>query len=120
MPRVVSGVSPLHSIPNERQSGFAEATSLAAADSGSIVNSLRRLTNASMPTSPIRSGKRRNRKARNGLEESRSTSKPIEPCSPQEDWRRAAALVSEERTLQELRLAHRLTQKRMAEVLGSC
>lgn len=31
---------------------------------------------------------------------------------------RAAALISEERTLQELRQAHKLTQKRMAEVLG--
>ena len=31
---------------------------------------------------------------------------------------RAAALVSEERTLQELRHAHKLTQKRIAEVLG--
>ena len=31
---------------------------------------------------------------------------------------RAAALISEERTLQELRHAHKLTQKRMAEVLG--
>jgi transcriptional regulator with XRE-family HTH domain len=31
---------------------------------------------------------------------------------------RAAALIAEERTLQELRQAHKLTQKRMAEVLG--
>ena len=31
---------------------------------------------------------------------------------------RSAALISEERTLQELRHAHKLTQKRMAEVLG--
>ena len=31
---------------------------------------------------------------------------------------RAAALIAEERSLQELRQAHKLTQKRMAEVLG--
>lgn len=31
---------------------------------------------------------------------------------------RAAALIAEERTLQELRRAHKLTQKRLAEVLG--
>jgi len=47
------GVSHLHSIPNERQSSCAEATSLVAADSGSIVSSLSRLTNVLMPTSLI-------------------------------------------------------------------
>ncbi len=31
---------------------------------------------------------------------------------------RAATLMAEEKTLQELRQAHKLTQKRMAEVLG--
>jgi transcriptional regulator with XRE-family HTH domain len=31
---------------------------------------------------------------------------------------RAATLIAEEKTLQELRQAHKLTQKRMAEVLG--
>jgi DNA-binding XRE family transcriptional regulator len=31
---------------------------------------------------------------------------------------RAATLIAEERSLQELRRAHKLTQKRMAEVLG--
>ena len=31
---------------------------------------------------------------------------------------RAATLIAEERSLQELRQAHKLTQKRMAEVLG--
>ncbi|MCC7124316.1 MAG: helix-turn-helix transcriptional regulator [Acidobacteria bacterium] len=31
---------------------------------------------------------------------------------------RAAAIIAEERSLQELRRAHKLTQKKMAEVLG--
>jgi DNA-directed RNA polymerase specialized sigma subunit len=45
-------------------------------------------------------------------------SKATEPCAAQEDAARTALLISEERTLQELRHTHKLTQKRMAEVPG--
>jgi len=44
--------------------------------------------------------------------------KQLNPARRKKIAARAAALISEERTLQELRHAHKLTQKRMAEVLG--
>ena len=44
--------------------------------------------------------------------------KQLNPARRKQIATRAAALISEERTLQELRHAHKLTQKRMAEVLG--
>ena len=44
--------------------------------------------------------------------------KQLNPARRKKIKARAAALISEERTLQELRQAHKLTQKRMAEVLG--
>jgi transcriptional regulator with XRE-family HTH domain len=44
--------------------------------------------------------------------------KHLNPARRKKIKARAAALISEERTLQELRHAHKLTQKRMAEVLG--
>jgi len=44
--------------------------------------------------------------------------KQLNPARRKKIAKRAAALISEERTLQELRHAHKLTQKRMAEVLG--
>ena len=44
--------------------------------------------------------------------------KQLNPARRKKTKARAAALISEERTLQELRHAHKLTQKRMAEVLG--
>jgi len=44
--------------------------------------------------------------------------KQLNPARRKKITARAAALISEERTLQELRHAHKLTQKRMAEVLG--
>ena len=44
--------------------------------------------------------------------------KQLNPARRKKIKARAAALISEERTLQELRHAHKLTQKRMAEVLG--
>lgn len=44
--------------------------------------------------------------------------KQLTPARRRRVAARAAALIAEERSLQELRQAHRLTQKRMAEVLG--
>jgi DNA-binding transcriptional regulator YiaG len=44
--------------------------------------------------------------------------KKLNPARRKKVATRAAALISQERTLQELRHAHKLTQKRMAEVLG--
>src|SRR3970282_2656250 len=44
--------------------------------------------------------------------------KQLNPARRKKIKARAAALISEERTLQDLRHAHKLTQKRMAEVLG--
>jgi transcriptional regulator with XRE-family HTH domain len=44
--------------------------------------------------------------------------KQLHPARRKKIAIRATALISEERTLQELRYAHKLTQKRMAEVLG--
>jgi transcriptional regulator with XRE-family HTH domain len=44
--------------------------------------------------------------------------KQLNPARRKKIKARAAALISEERTLQELRHAHKLTQKRMADVLG--
>ena len=44
--------------------------------------------------------------------------KQLNPARRKKIAAHAAALISEERTLQELRHAHKLTQKRMAEVLG--
>lgn len=44
--------------------------------------------------------------------------KQLSPARRRKIATRAATLIAEERSLQELRQAHRLTQKRMAEVLG--
>lgn len=44
--------------------------------------------------------------------------KQLSPARRKRIAARAATLVAEERTLQELRQAHKLTQKRMAKVLG--
>lgn len=44
--------------------------------------------------------------------------KQLSPARRKKIAARAATLIAEERTLQELRQAHKLTQKRMAEVLG--
>ena len=44
--------------------------------------------------------------------------KQLNPARRKKIATRAAALISEERTLQELRHAHKLTHKRVAEVLG--
>ena len=44
--------------------------------------------------------------------------KQMSPARRKKIAARAAALVAEEKTLQELRQAHKLTQKRIAEVLG--
>lgn len=44
--------------------------------------------------------------------------KPLSPARRRKVAARAATLIAEERSLQELRQAHKLTQKRMAEVLG--
>lgn len=47
-----------------------------------------------------------------------SIRKQLSPARRRKIAARAAALIAEERSLQELRQAHKLTQKRMAEVLG--
>jgi hypothetical protein len=47
-----------------------------------------------------------------------SIRKQLSPARRRRVGARAAALIAEERSLQELRQAHKLTQKRMAEVLG--
>jgi transcriptional regulator with XRE-family HTH domain len=44
--------------------------------------------------------------------------KQLTPARRRKIAARTATLIAEERSLQELRQAHRLTQKRMAEVLG--
>ena len=44
--------------------------------------------------------------------------KQLRPARRRKIAARAATLIAEERSLQELRQAHKLTQKRMAEVLG--
>lgn len=44
--------------------------------------------------------------------------KQLGPARRRKIAARAATLIAEERSLQELRQAHKLTQKRMAEVLG--
>ena len=44
--------------------------------------------------------------------------KQLTPARRRKIAARAATLIAEERSLQELRQAHKLTQKRMAEVLG--
>lgn len=44
--------------------------------------------------------------------------KELSPARRRKIAARAATLVAEERSLQELRQAHKLTQKKMAEVLG--
>lgn len=44
--------------------------------------------------------------------------KQLSPARRRKIAARAATLIAEEKTLQELRQAHKLTQKRMAEVLG--
>ncbi len=44
--------------------------------------------------------------------------KQLSPARRRKIAARAATLVAEERSLQELRQAHKLTQKRMAQVLG--
>jgi DNA-binding XRE family transcriptional regulator len=44
--------------------------------------------------------------------------KELSPERTRKSAARAATIVAEERSLQELRRAHKLTQKRMAEVLG--
>ena len=44
--------------------------------------------------------------------------KQLSPTRRKKIAARAAALIAEEKTLLELRQAHKLTQKRMAEVLG--
>jgi DNA-binding XRE family transcriptional regulator len=44
--------------------------------------------------------------------------KQLSPARRRKIASRAAALIAEESSLQELRQAHKLTQKRMAEVLG--
>ena len=44
--------------------------------------------------------------------------KQLNPARRKKIATHATALISEERTLQELRHAHKLTQKRMADVLG--
>jgi DNA-binding XRE family transcriptional regulator len=44
--------------------------------------------------------------------------KELSPARRRKIAARAATLISEERSLQELRQAHKLTQKKMAEVLG--
>jgi len=42
----------------------------------------------------------------------------LSPARRKKIFARAAALIAEEKTLQELRQAHKLTQKRIASVLG--
>jgi transcriptional regulator with XRE-family HTH domain len=44
--------------------------------------------------------------------------KGLSPTRQRKIAARAATLIAEERSLQELRRAHKLTQKKMAEVLG--
>jgi DNA-binding XRE family transcriptional regulator len=44
--------------------------------------------------------------------------KQLSPARRRKIAARAATLIAQERSLQELRQAHKLTQKRMAEVLG--
>lgn len=44
--------------------------------------------------------------------------KGLSPARRQKIAARAATLIAQERSLQELRQAHKLTQKRMAELLG--
>jgi DNA-binding XRE family transcriptional regulator len=44
--------------------------------------------------------------------------KELSPARRRKIAARAATLIAEERSLQELRQAHKLTQKKMAEVLG--
>ena len=44
--------------------------------------------------------------------------KQLSPARRRKIAARAATLIAEERSLQELRQAHKLTQKRMAQVLG--
>ena len=44
--------------------------------------------------------------------------KELSPARRRKVAARAATLIAEERSLQELRQAHKLTQKKMAEVLG--
>ena len=44
--------------------------------------------------------------------------KRLSPARRRKIAARAATLIAEERSLQELRQAHKLTQKRMAQVLG--
>ncbi len=44
--------------------------------------------------------------------------KQLSPARRRKIAARAATLIAEEKSLQELRRAHKLTQKRMAEVLG--
>src|SRR5450759_4562647 len=44
--------------------------------------------------------------------------KPLSPVRRKRIAVRAATLIAEEKSLQELRQAHKLTQKRMAQVLG--
>lgn len=44
--------------------------------------------------------------------------KGLSPARKQKVASRAATIIAEERSLQELRRAHKLTQKKMAEVLG--
>lgn len=44
--------------------------------------------------------------------------KELTPARRRKIAARAATLIAEEKSLQELRQAHKLTQKRMAEVLG--
>jgi DNA-binding XRE family transcriptional regulator len=44
--------------------------------------------------------------------------KELSPARRRKIAVRAATLIAEERSLQELRQAHKLTQKKMAEVLG--
>ena len=44
--------------------------------------------------------------------------KQLSPARRRKIVARAATLIAEERSLQELRQAHKLTQKRMAQVLG--
>lgn len=44
--------------------------------------------------------------------------KQLSPARRRKIAARAAALIAEEKSLQELRRAHKLTQKRMAQVLG--
>ena len=73
-----------------------------------------------MPTSLESSGreKRNGRKISESHDESRTDKKKLGPARRKKVEARAAQLIAEEMTLQELRRARKLTQVRMAKELG--